>query len=268
MSKAAMGQDTTTTFQNKVHLSQWYLGSKVDSKIHKKDLKAFNSVSIQSGLMLSYTLAPQTNIKTYGTVIVQGQEKISNVTSFEVAHKVYSRLSVHFGVLSTPTTELRPHPTTWQSQAETATQKNILGGSTGAKLRYKLSDAWQLSYGWFAPNEVPAHHIQLKSKWLVAAGYIEGTTSFVALVVKSNSLELHNTYASDAEMASSVFYNLKKGYTLVLDASYASKSNVWSNQSIELRKQIDLSEYNLTGFLGIEIDVKKEVVSGRFLIHL
>jgi len=171
--------------------------------------------------------------------------------------------------MTTPTTELRPNPITWQSQAETNAQTKIIGGRTGIKMRYSLASKSAISYGVFNHSGVLAHHVIFKYNKLSVAGYIESDFFFTAVEYQSTKINTTITYLYNKELAVSLFYNFSNQYSFLLDSEYNFLTEKMVKTNIGLRKYYAGKKLPIRGFFLLSYDpVFDKIIQGRFMIHI
>lgn len=224
----------------KISLKRVYLGIKSLSGIHFTKLNHSNYVSLQAAVMVNYHIDKRFYIRSYGALIID-KDNTMNITSFELAHNVFKKVSIHAGLISTPTTELRPSPTTWQSQVETKTQSTIIGGRTGIKLKYSISSKIKIIYGIHNHGQETAQHFKISHSNLdnfnfSMASYFTSDTFFSALDLRTNKIDIVVTYKDKEKISNSFFIRPIKNYELITDWSYDIQNRELVEKNIEFRK--------------------------------
>ena len=219
--------------------------------------------------MISNRLSPTLRIRSFGAMRLENNEDINGFSAYEIIFTPHKKLSIHIGAMTTPTTELRPNPTTWQSQAETNAQSKIIGGRTGIKLRYNLDLKSAISYGAFNHNGVLAHHLKFKYDKVSFAGYIESNFFFASADYQSKKINTTITYLNNKELAVSLFFNFSNHYSLLLDSEYNFLSKKIIKTNIGLRKYYASKKLPIRGFFVLRYDpVFDNILQGGFMIHI
>lgn len=262
-------QITKIDISDNFTLDRIYLGLDTQTGIKFNDLSNTNFVSFQTGIMISSRLSPTVRMRSFGTMRFDSNEKISGFSAYEIIVTPLKKLAIHIGAMTTPTTELRPNPTTWQSQAETNAQSKIIGGRTGIKAKYGLGSKSSISYGVFNHNGDVAHHIKFKYDKLSAATYLESDFFFTALEFKSKKISTTITYLYEKELAASLFYNFSKQYSILLDSEYNFLIEKIIRTNIGLRKYYASAKLPIRGFFILSYDpVYDKIIQGGFMIHI
>lgn len=266
---ACFAQITTIDIDDNFTLDRVYLGLNSSTGIKLGDLSNANFVSLQAGIMLSNRLSPILRIRSFGAMRLENNEEISGFGAYEIIITPFKKLAIHLGAMTTPTTELRPNPTTWQSQAETNAQAKIIGGRTGIKMRYSFDSKSTISYGVFNHSGVLAHHVKFKYDKVSVAGYIESDFFFTAVEYQSKKLNSTVTYMHNKELAVSLFYNISNQYSFFLDSEYNFFSERMIKTNIGLRKYYTSEKLPIRGFFVLSYDpVFDNILQGGFMIHI
>ena len=140
-----------------------------------------NVSSVQLGTRARFILMPNTfQIRAFGVFKKTEKDNLHFFRSYEAILTPSNDITMHLGVMATPITELRPNPTTWQSQIETNSESNILGGRKGLKINYSLNETLKLSYGIHKHDNITAHHLKVSFKQLTVASYYDDGNVFTA----------------------------------------------------------------------------------------
>jgi len=262
-------QITKIDIDDNFTLDRVYLGLNTRTGIKLNDLRNINFVSLQTGIMLSNRLSPTLRIQSFGAMRLENNEEISGFSAYEIIFTPHKNLAIHIGAMTTPTTELRPNPTTWQSQSETNAQAKIIGGRTGIKVRYNLDSKSAISYGVFNHSGVLAHHVKFKYNKLSVAGYIESDFFFTAVEYQSKKINTTITYLYNKELAVSLFYNFSNQYSFLLDSEYYFLTEKMIKTNIGLRKYYTSKKLPIRGFFVLSYDpVFDNILQGGFMIHI
>lgn len=269
VSSICSAQITKIDIDDNFTLDRVYLGLDSGTGINFNDLSNSNFVSLQAGIMLSHRLSPTLRIRSFGAMLLENNKEISGFSAYEIIITPHRKLAIHIGAMTTPTTELRPNPTTWQSQAETNAQSKIIGGRTGIKMRYSLDSKSAVSYGVFNHSGVLAHHVKFKYKKLSVACYIESDFFFTAVEYQSKKINTTITYLYNKELATSFFYNFSNQYSFLLDSEYNLLTEKLVKMNIGLRKYYASEKSPIRGFFVLSYDpVFDNILQGGFMIHI
>jgi len=261
-------QITNLKLTDSLKIDRVYLGLMSNTSVNTTNLQVENYVSLQSGLMLTYSLSKRLKLRSFGVVKFESDKQTGSFTSHEVIYDIFKNVDWHFGVMSTPTTELRPNPTTWESQTETNAQSKIIGGRLGTKINFKLSPEFKISYGFFNHNGAWANHLKLNYKFIIISGFIEQNKSFLALDI--NTKRINGTIAFDPnhQFSQSIFINFNQGLSLLLESEYSMIDEKITFGNIEFRKYFLSSNKRLKGYMSIGYNpITTNNVTGSFVIH-
>jgi hypothetical protein len=268
-STCAAAQLTKIDIADNFTLDRVYLGLNTWTGIKIDELSNSNFVSLQTGIMISHKLRPTLRLRSFGAIRFENNAEISGFSAYEIIFTPHKKLAIHLGAMTTPTTELRPNPTTWQSQAETNAQSKIIGGRTGIKLRYNLDSKSAISYGVFNHSGVLAHHVKFKYDKVSIAGYIESNFFFAAAEYQSKKINTTITYLYNKELSASLFYNFSNQYSFLLDSEYNFLSKKMIKTNIGLRKYYASKKLPIRGFFVLSYDpVFDNIFQGGFMIHI
>lgn len=262
-------QITKIDIDDNFTLDRVYLGLNTWTGIKFDELSNSNFVSLQTGIMISNKLSPTLRIRSFGAIRFENNEEISGFSAYEIIFTPHKNLAIHIGAMTTPTTELRPNPTTWQSQAETNAQSKIIGGRTGIKLRYNLDSKSAISYGVFNHNGALAHHVKFKYNKLSVAGYLESDFFFTAVEYQSKKINTTITYLYNKELSASLFYDFSNQYSFLLDLEYNFLTERMIKTNVGLRKYYTSKTSPIRGFFVLSYDpVFDNILKGGFMIHI
>lgn len=250
-------------------LDRVYLGLVSNTGVNTTNFVMDNTVSLQSGLMLTYVLNPKVSLRSFGVLKFESNELTKGFTSYEVIYNISDKVNWHFGTVSTPTTELRPNPTTWESQTETNAQSKIIGGRTGTKINFILSSNFKISYGLFNHNGSWANHLKLEYKFIKVAGFIENNKTFLALDIDTKRIHSTLTLAPNNHFSQSLFINFNRDLSLLLESEYSMIEEKINYGNIALRKYFLSSNKRIKGFISIAYGpIGNNQVTGSFSIHI
>lgn len=171
--------------------------------------------------------------------------------------------------MATPTTELRPNPITWKSQAETYTQSKIIGGKAGSKIKYLINKYTNITYGVFNHEGIWAHHIKLNYKQINLAGYKENKTSFFALEYNSKVMNSTIVFEPKESFSKSIEFNIKNACNFLIELEYRFNTKKINYTNFGLRKYYKSNNSPLKGFLSVNYNpILNNQVTGQILIHI
>ena len=264
-----VGQITDIKVSDNLKLNRVYLGLDSKTGVEMSNFKRDNSVSLQTGILLTYSLTPHFSIRSHGAIKLEGNKPIEDFSAFEIAYDGLNRLSLHIGSMTTPTTELRPNPITWQSQTESNAQSNIIGGRPGVKIKYKINLDLKIIYGLYNHSGIWANHLKVNYKAVNIAGYIERDKVFFAVDYSTRKINSTLTFVPNDKFSNSIFVNLKKGYSPMAELEYSWDSNSMTYSNVGLRKYFTSDDKKLKGFLSISYNpLKDNQITGRYFIHI
>lgn len=252
-----------------LELNRVYLGLVSNSGVNMTNFEMDNNTSLQSGLMLTYSLSQVVRLRSFGVLKFESSEQTQGFTSYEVIYDIFENITWHFGTVSTPATELRPNPTTWESQTETNAQSKIIGGRTGTKINFRLSQNLKITYGLFNHNGIWANHLKINYKFIKIAGYIEKSKTFLALDIDTRRINSTLTFEPNNQFSQSIFVNFNKGFSLLLESEYSMIKEKMCYSNIGFRKYFSNSNLRLKGYFLIGYStIDNNQVTGSFAIHI
>jgi len=264
-----VAQITAIHLSEDVTIDRVYLGLDTKTNLKPSDLSNTRSVSLQTGVLLTNVINTKLKLRSYGALIFKSSTSPSVLSAYEIIFTPIKKLTMLIGVTSTPTTELRPSPTTWESQAETNAQTKIIGGRSGLKLRYHLGSKLIISYGAFNHDGVLVHHLKFDYSKLKIAGYVESDSLFLAFNYQNKNIEITTIYSQYKEAASSLFLNNSSPYSIFIDSVYDFNSQKTTKMEIGYRKYFRGEKTPLSGFFSLSYDpFFDKILEGRFIIHI
>jgi hypothetical protein len=240
-----------------------------ETGVNTFNLQKVSNVSLQSGLMLSYSLNEKLRLRTFAALRFEDIEKVQDFSSYEFIYNISNIVSWHFGVMATPITQLRPNPTTWESQVETNAQSKIIGGRPGTKINFRLTPDLKIAYGIFNHDGVWANHLKVDYKFIKVAGYFEKNKSFYSLNVRTRNINSTMAFEPNEQLSNSIFVDFKENYSLLLEFEYSIKKNKVDYGNIGLRKYFIGSKKWLKGYFSVEYSpLSEKQITGSFFIHI
>ncbi|CAL2084058.1 hypothetical protein [Tenacibaculum sp. 190524A05c] len=250
-----------------VTVDKLYAGLLSNTNLNYTSKNESSSSSFQFGARVKLKLIPQLiTIRSFGVFkSLEGQQP-KVFKNFEAIITPNKSIAIHFGVMATPTTELRPHPTTSQSQIETNAEKTILGGKPGIKFNYLLGENYTLSYGIHNHNNHIGQHFKLKYKHLVVSSFFERNKIFLVgkwNFKKGNILITH----SRNNLAFSTLIPITSKYSFYLDSEYNTYQDKQKHLEFGVRRLFP-QHNRIKGFLSIRYNTLLNNVQASLFIHI
>lgn len=250
-------------------ISRIYAGVNSTTIFPTDSIGSYADINFRLGLRSALTFSERMVLKTWGAIQMSKNQPVAGFNSFELMILPVKNLSWHFGLIATPTTVLRPNPTTWESHVETRAQRTIIPGRPGTKLTYVMNSNANLTYGYFNHNGQGAHHLNVTVwQWSIAGYRLNNDYYFTAIEFRSSRLENIITYSSEEELASSSFVKVKGEISLVLDGQYALDKKELLFFQTGIRKYISAASVHLSGFFGLSYDWTSQLVIGQIFMNL
>ncbi|WP_420386356.1 hypothetical protein [Roseivirga sp.] len=261
------GQIQNIPVNEDVTIDRLYFGLLSEALVQTKDLKQSGHLTVQAGTRVKWSLIPdRLVIRSFGVFQLVGGQEVKSFTNFESILSPGKRWNIHVGVMATPTTELRPNPSTWQSQVETHAESTILGGRPGVKVRYTFMNHLELVSGVHIQNEEPAYHLKLAYKALTLSGFISANDSFLAMKWKDGLSDIVVTYDNDS-VAFSGFLNVFDSVSFYTDLVYAVEGDKKISGTWGMRKYV-LSEGLVEGFFSLSYNQLRKQFQAGFFLHI
>lgn len=250
-------------------LSRIYAGVNSTTLFPTDSISSYADVNFRLGIKSSLNLSDKVVFKTWGAIQMSKNQPVAGYNSFELMFKPMAKLSWHIGLIATPTTVLRPNPTTWESQVETHAHSTIIPGRPGTKVAYAFSSKAVLTYGYFIHGKHGAHHLNITLQdWRVAGYRLANGDYFTALRFNRAWFENTITYSSKEKWSTSAFVNVKGGWSFIIDTQFMFEQEEVEFLQTGIRKYIRASSVHLGGFFGLTYDWKTEMIIGQLFIYL
>lgn len=262
-------QEKTAREVDSFSYSSLYAGINSITSFSTDSVGSQSLVNLRAGMKARMNVYQWLVIKAWGAIHVDKNEPIAGYNSFELLIKPADRITFHTGLIATPTTVLRPNPTTWESHTETKTQGTIIPGRIGTKLTFKMDEHSAIAYGIFHQSNHWAHHINLTFRhWQIAAYKSKNETLFMAFKYKSDIIENTTTYRNQEQISNVLFINFKDHLMLVIDGQFQIPSDDVIYWQTGFRRFFNNSSVGLKGFFGIVYDWQDGFVKGQVLLYL
>lgn len=254
------------SINKEVRIDNLYAGLLSYSKLTgEKDL--WNASSIQMGTRVRLELIPKkVFIRTFGVFKTSEGKETQFFKSYEGILTINKKASIHVGVMATPTTELRPNPTTWESQVETNSEKNILGGRKGLKINYEFSPQLKVSYGFHQHERANAHHLKITHKELNVAVYREENQLFTAIKWKYSKGNLVFTRFNKNTSLSAIV-PISTNYKFYVDMEHNDLSRNLNYLELGARRSFCKNRL-FKGFVSLSYNHNIQGFEGGLFLHL
>ncbi len=250
-----------------VWLDRLYAGLLSETIFETKTLNHSRHLTLQSGARINLTIIPEVwSVRSFGVVRQVGGNNRKHFTNFESILMSGKKVTIHVGVMATPTTELRPNPTTWQSQVETHAERTLPGGKPGVKVNYQLDQMLKMGLGIHQQEGHLAYHFKLEHRKFWLAGFLRDHNVLIAARRTDENTEFVASFTEQTWAFSSIIHVLEfiTVYT-DLAVDLRSKSRVFSK--LGLRRYFE-GNHALRGFFSLSYDQTLNQVEGGFFIHL
>ncbi len=250
-----------------VTVDRLYIGLLTNTGLfdHTTDLHNFSSV--QFGTRVRIALLPKRfYIRSFGVLTKTQGQTLQILRSYEAILIPSEKISIHLGVMATPTTEIRPNPTTWQSQIETNAEKTIIGGRPGIKFKYNFGEEFIVSYGIHNHDADLVNHLKVEYKQLVFSSFVDHNGVFIAAKWKFQNGNLLATGSRDTITFSTVM-PIAPHYRFYADSAYSKALRKHTYFEMGLRRHFR-EDGPLKGFLSLGYNHPLKSVQGSFFIHI
>ena len=213
-----------------------------------------------------WVIPKKLRVRSFGVIkLISGADSRS-FTSYEIIVTPSNMLEMKIGIMATPTTELRPNPTTWQSQVETNAESTIIGGRPGAKLRYTFTKNFNITYGFHNHGGAYAHHLKFKKGNLSFSTYLEKDDVFTALKWSNTNLDFVFTQFRGLTATSAIIAINQKIKTYI-DMEYEDNVHTLKFGEIGLRSHFGEKDF-LRGFFSIAYNISFNSLEGGLYLHI
>ncbi len=250
-----------------VTIDRFYVGLLANTDLSNENNKHGNLTSFQFGTRVRLLLIPEKlQIRTFGVFKQTETNGVDFFRSYESIFTPIKNISIHIGVMATPTTELRPNPTTWQSQVETNSESNIIGGRKGLKINYILNKNLKIAYGLHMHDNATAHHFKVSLKQLTVSSYIEDGNLFSAIKWDYTNGNVLITRFKSRISASSIV-PISEYYQMNLDIEFDRLAQNPTYFALGIRRIFPKSRL-IKGFLSLNYYHHSKSLQGSLFIHI
>lgn len=250
-------------------VSRVYAGLSSMTGFPVDSVASYATADFRAGAMSAFMISDQLTVKFWGVVHIEKDEVAKAFNSFAVQIMPTERLSIQAGLVATPTTILRPNPTTWQSQVETSTQQTIIPGRPGAKIGYRLTSDLKLTYGLFNHGHVWGHHVGLQIRNWHLAGYgSDQGMDFLAVKYVGNKFESTATYVLKKSVNAMMILKPDERWSLLADAGYDLNLRHSRFRQLAIRRHFHASKAHLQSFISLAYDCEARAVLGQVFLYL
>ncbi|MET1260688.1 hypothetical protein ABV409_15175 [Flagellimonas sp. DF-77] len=264
---AAQAQLEALPLGDGVTIDRLYAGLHAQTAFWESTADRQSPSSFRAGALVSLWVVPeQLKFRSFGVVDLRSGRAINTFESFELQWVLHPKWTLKVGRMATPTTELRPNPTTWQSQVETETEAQLIGGRRGAKLHHQWGPQASVTYGFYDHGGGLFHHLQFKKGAIALTGYTDGK-SWLTAARWDGPLGHYVGVLSPETLAFSAIVPVRTHYQLVVDMGYGLAENQLDFGHWGLRRSFR-SEQLGRGFFSLMFDRNTETLQGGFFLHL
>lgn len=263
----AWSQIQNIHISEEVTIDKLYMGLLANTRISTTDLKQSSHLTFQAGGRIQLWLIPNfLQVRSLGVLKVIAQEPPQGFTNFESIITPNRRFAIHVGVMATSITELRPNPSTWQSQVETNAESTIPGGRPGAKVNYMISDAIKLSYGLHNQDGSATHHLKVVVKSIAVSSFINNQSEMVAVRWSYKEAQLVGSYDSES-VALSAIIPVMNVYRIYSDLAFDERIERLTFSELGIRRHFHKEGF-LSGFFSISYNYTLKYTQGGFFLHI
>lgn len=250
-------------------LSRLYAGLSSTSSFPIDSVVGNATADFRIGAMTRFLMTSQLSVKFWGVIHFEKNNNVAGYNSFSVLYEPVKKISLEAGLMATPTTILRPNPTTWQSQVETSTQQTIIPGRPGAKIGYRLTSDLKLTYGLFNHGHVWGHHVRLQIRNWHLAGYgSDQGMDFLAVKYVGNKFESTATYVLKKSVNAMMILKPVERWSLLADAGYDLNLRHSRFRQLAIRRHFHASKVHLQSFISLAYDCEARAVLGQVFLYL
>ncbi|WP_350284765.1 hypothetical protein [uncultured Croceitalea sp.] len=255
------------SISEEVNVDRLYAGLLTHTDLSNRNTAFSDRSSIQLGTRATMWLIPETlRIRSFVAFKLSEGEPIQSIKSYEAIFVPYKKMKIALGVMATPTTELRPNPTTWQSQVETNAESNILGGKPGVKVNYNFNTDFKLTYGVHDHGGTVTQHLKIVYKNFVWSSFIGDGKLFVAAKWNPENAEFVVT-RHNYETALSAIVPVSTDYRFYLDMAYNNSIQALTFGEWGLRRYFPDTNL-IKGFLSVSYNKNLKQLQGGLFIHI
>ncbi|MDI9257931.1 hypothetical protein [Flavobacterium sedimenticola] len=249
--------DTLTT------LERMYLGMG-GNQVFKVDT-AFNVSTLRLGTILNQDLNDKFRIGTTAVLKLETSNKVKSAGAFDFTYLISSKSKLRIGYLATAITEIRPNPTTPESQTEFNSQSKIPGAQPTIKYSFNKTNtsfSSSLSYS----NKLLGGQIKVDHKFLSIGFHLDKASIMTAMDVKIKSVRIISVNLWKNQMfAQTVSYNFTR-YFVYLDSKI--KAPKWEDIEVGGRRYFNNENIFLKGFIRLSINFIPKTVTGGLFLYL
>ena len=231
---------------------------------------ASSLASARVGSVITQKISNVFLVETQAAFQINSKNIAGSFPAFEFITKFNDHWQIRGGVLVTPTTTVRPNPTTWQSQVETYAQSRIIGSKPGAAIRYSHNGNFLVSYAIHYQNQQWANHIRMDYKKLRIAGYYQQDQQYFAAIKFTNNKvdAVANYSSSQKEYSGSCFYYFTPRYCVFTDLNYRASTEKNEVLNFGVRSMFENSEKHIRGFFGLNYSVHDKTFGPQVFLSL
>jgi len=250
-----------------VTMDRLYVGLLANTPFLEQSTEQYNHSSFQMGARIQTWLIPKAlQIRSFGTLkLIEGQA-LKFFKSYEAIVTPLKKVTVHLGTMATPSTQLRPNPTTWQSQVETNAERTILGGRPGIKINYRFDENLNLTYGLHNHDGIIVPHVKISYGHFSVSSYWERDHLFFATRWDLKNGSLVATLFKN-EVATSAILPVTKTYRPFVDMAYDFQKGELIFGEWGVRKHFPLHGA-IKGFISLSYNHSSRNFVGGLFVHI
>jgi hypothetical protein len=233
-------------------------------------LKFDKKISFRVGFRATHNLNSIFSINAQTALQIENDKPLLSIFDCAFITKISKKLQLRLGSFATPTTLLRPNPTTWQSQTETYAQSRIISGRIGALLSYSFNTKQVLNLGYHYQNDQWATHLMFKTGGLGLGGWVQQNGDYFGIIDYQNKkVKMTLNYSSiSEEWSNAVFYNLSERYSIYTDVNYRVNLDKTEICRLGVRSYFDSKKIPVGGFFALQYDLATDLASLQLFISL
>lgn len=250
-----------------VNVDKIYVGLLTNTTLPEKTNQDHRPSSFQLGARVTHWLIPKKlRISSWGAVHKRENSNTQFLKSYELIFNPSDRTRVSVGVMATPTTILRPNPTTWQSQVETNAESKIIGGRPGLKFKYTVNEDFNVFYGVHNHGRRAAQHLKLVYSAFMVSAYLEDKNGFIAVRYRNKDIETVANWFRN-EIAISAIIRISTNLKCYLDMEFDTSNDELIFGEWGMRRSFTDTNV-IRGFLSFSYNHQIKNFQGGLFIHI
>lgn len=175
-----------------------------------------------AGVSMNYLLAKGIYFNSWAMIQVNDDASTTSAQRFWFQAKPIKRLSIELGDMASIPTEQRPLPITGDGQFEPTALQQITGGGIGIKMKYQITNNWELAGGVVERNKLPEYSGRVSYKKIVfSTWYSQWDTRYgSALSIKIHPVSTTIVWNQHRRISNILVINLSHDWSLYSDMGY------------------------------------------------